>query len=189
MTKHRKGSFCFALMLTLITSSRLNSALARTVTDTRTGLIINYPDDWEIDNDSPVFTIVSFPLYARPRQLLVPMNGAEIVVMRAPNRVDSIADWLARDRIRRDRGYNIEETTIRMKSLGKLLVTAVRWSGGTVIPQGKSLDYYFTIGSGTYKVGVLYRGQARATYFEHVLLEVFEELRFARASLQKSGLH
>ena len=184
-------------MRTLLVCVLLRAALvpgqiqpAQTYRDIRTGLVIHFPEGWKIENEpsTSAFTILSFDPKKRPPQMLVPLDGAQIVLAGPPTGVASIADWLNSDRIQATRGYHLTSTEVQTEHLGPLTSTMARRQID-VIPEGTIVIYFFEIENRPLKVALIYRGQKRAEYFENVLLAVIKTLELVTNRGQPADLH
>jgi hypothetical protein len=144
--------------------------------DHRTALIIKYPDGWKVEEEWPAFTLISFPSERRPKQLIVPLNGAEIVIMAPPRGVATIEDWLAVDRIRSDPGDKTSREKVTLVHHGAVPAVVVNYKEQR-IPQGKGMIYYIVVGGKPRKVNLFYRGPTRSEYFEAVLKAILTHLQ------------
>lgn len=150
--------------------------LAHTYEDATEDVRVSFPEGWRIDPKSTPFTIVSFDPERRPPQVLVPLDGAQIVVTRPLELgIESIADWMRVERIQPSRGYAITKADLVTKDSGKISATIVR-SEPSVIPKGVMVVYLFQFEGRPLKVALTYRGKGRAEYFENVLLAVVKSL-------------
>ena|SRR6266568_1831055 len=108
--RNPKLSFFVAFAISL---AQGEIVLERTYQDKTTGLTFHFPNNWTRDNDSPVFTILSFPPRERPRVVLVPLGGGRLFAISAPQGVATIEDWLQLDRIQPDQSTHITKTKVR----------------------------------------------------------------------------
>lgn len=166
-------AFAFAVML------NAQTPLTKNFHDQRTGLIIHYPHQWELDRDSQVFTIVSFRPKNRPRMVLVPQNGAEIVLMSPPAGVMSVKDWLRLDRTDQDGDASITETMLSTAHYGDVPATFVQ-KELKVFETGWSREYFFHVEGRLFKARLFFRGNTRANEFEAILLAIIKGLETAR---------
>jgi len=175
----RKASSFVGYLLLLAVCVQGQVPVAQTYQDLKAGLVIHFPEGWKIDRESSAFTIVSFDPKKRPPQMLVPLEGAQIVLTRPQPDVGSIADWLSSERIQAKRGYHISTVDVPTTYLGTLTSTVARHQLD-VIPEGTIVVYFFEVENRLLKVALIYRGQKRAEYFESVLLTVIKNLEPGR---------
>lgn len=167
------------LLAVVVSSICAESVLSKTYDDRRTGLVVHFPSNWNIDSDGPAFAIVSFPLSQRPRQWLVPVDGAQIVVMCPPKGVVDIAGWLYSDRVFPDDATRCD---LAMNCCGTIAATRVdERVPESAIPGARSTSYYFALGKRLYKADLFYRGRTREEYFKSVLLAVVKNLERGKA--------
>ena len=143
------------------------------------GFVAHFPVGWKIDHESSVFTIISFDPSRRPRQFLVPQDGARIAIARPPAGVDSIAGWLRDERVNLKNGDVIATNDVQTSHLGKLTATVVRRQTAA-IPEGTLVEYFLDLSGRPLCVALFYRGQRHAAYFEAVALAVVQNLEIAK---------
>jgi hypothetical protein len=146
--------------------------------DQRTGLIVQIPAGWTIDSDPHLqcLTIASFQSAKRPRMVLVPLDGAQIVVGVAPAEVTTIAEWLALDRVKPGPDVQIDSVELSIPLLGHVPATVVR-ENVRVIPEGRSLSVLLPLKKRLVKIDLFYRGQRRAAYFEAMQQALIQGLK------------
>ena len=165
----------FVVALVLGECSAQDLALRETYRDTKSVLRIHYPSEWNLDRKAISFVILSFDPARRPPQLLVPMNEAQIVLASAPQGTDTIDDWMKKERINPEQGYQITRVELATDRYGP--TQAMLCQRKVDVIQGGSLTIYFLkLDAKVFKASLLFRGDARADYFKAVLLAVIKNL-------------
>ena len=155
--------------------SLAEGVLAQSYQDTRTKLVIHYPEGWVLDPMAAGFAIVDFPLSRRPAQVLVPIDRGEIGISGPPDRVTSVGEWMRSDRISGALGYHLTQSYVNTRHLGTLKITVARVSPA-VIPHGTLLIYLFEVEGRPIKASLIYRGRNKAAYFEDIFRSIVENL-------------
>lgn len=155
----------------------LNGAvpLPKAYHDKRTELIVHYPAGWTIDENWPSLTLINFPANQRPKQSIVPLHGAEIMLMKPPadRDVASISDWLSLDRVTEKDGVSRGDlTTVH---LGTIQFASVTYEE-PLIPEGRGRTFYLKIGGRLFKVNLFYRDKARSKEMEDTFVSIVENL-------------
>lgn len=150
-----------------------DEALGKSYDDARTGLRIQYPSNWRLD-DWPVFAIVNSAPKERPRQNIVPMSGGQIVIMASPEHFANIDEWLRFDKIPAP-GDRVGKTTLHTAHFGSIAAIQVDYEEPQ-IPGGKGRIYYFMVGGRLVKAKLFYRGLDRLDYFTNVFAAVIRNL-------------
>ena len=144
--------------------------------DRKTNLVIACPKGWRVEGGWPAFTLVNFPSRIRPKQAIVPVDGAEIVVVPRPTTVASVSDWLAFDRLQEKSSDRLSHSVMALEHFGKVKVTIVHFDE-PLIPGGKGTVFYLMLGTTPCKVSLFYRGDKNAEYFGKTVRAVIASLR------------
>lgn len=141
--------------------------------DQRAKAVVHYPTGWRIDPERQNFTLVSFNPNRRPRQILVPLNQGQIVLLSPPDGVGSVDAWLHRDRASPATGYDLQKRLLTTAGVPncEVTTTTIHYSNG-VIPQGVNIKYFFVVRGRLLALALLYRGRSREQYFESVLNDI-----------------
>jgi hypothetical protein len=148
-----------------------------TAHDARSGLTIHYPKDWRRDTAPQNFTIVNFTEKDTPRQLLVPMNKASIMLAAPP--VQSFDEFNQYFGFKPEGGYQFQRTTIALKT-GPVESEQVTLDDRHPILNGHTLVNVFSVHGHLYEIYMLYRGDLKRDEYKALYARIARELEFPR---------
>ena len=152
-------------------------SLRRVYHDSRTGLTIHFPENWNIDRYAAAFRVLSFNPEKSVPQMIVPENQAAITILEAPPGISSATSWLESERVTPVNGYVLSEGEFSTAHFGRIhVITAKRQPN--VDADSTLLIEVFMLGGRLKKTTLLYRsrGQIQADHFEEVLKQMIKNL-------------
>jgi hypothetical protein len=104
--------------------------------------------------------------------LIVPINGAQVIVTGPPAGVASVEAWIKEERM----NYSIEDHTsqVQIQVGSKLIGATVVRSQPRVIPDGTMAIYLFEFNDRLLKASTLYRSRSPSKHFEDVLVAIIQ---------------